>query len=485
MNMSRGKAAVFPLGFTTNLNICLRMLRKLRITFAALFFTALTLYLCVPSDLTWLSWMADIQFLPAVLALNLTAVVIVVALTLIMGRVYCSVICPLGVLQDVIAFIGRKTKKNKKLPYTYSRPKNWLRYVILVLFVVLMIAGLTSFAVILAPYSSYGRMLQNIIHPTLYAGAVALVTFVVIAVLSWRNGRTYCNTVCPVGSTLGLLSRLSLLRPYIDTSRCNGCRSCARNCKAACINAEKHAIDYSRCVACMDCIDHCRQGAIRYGRRPMAERMKVDMDTPESRTKREFFSVVGLMAATFAMAQKHKVDGGLAAITGKQVPVRKTPVLPPGAVSARHFAQHCTACQLCVSACPNKVLRPSGSIMTLMQPEASYESGFCRPECTRCTEVCPTNAIRPVTHDEKPDIQIGHAVVHPKHCVKVNGGDSCGNCARHCPSGAIKMVRNAKGNLIPVVDEARCTGCGACEYLCPARPFSAIHVEGHEVHRRI
>lgn len=483
----KGKVMAFPFVFSIEEPdyFTYRMLKKLRITLAILFFVALTLYLCVPSDFLWLRWMADIQFLPAVLALNLSAIIIIVALTLIMGRVYCSVICPLGVLQDLMALLGRKTKKNKKLPYTYSRPKNGLRYIVLILFLVLLISGLTSFAVILAPYSSYGRMVQNIIHPTLYAGIIALVSFIVIAVLAWRNGRTYCNTICPVGSILGIISRFSFLKPYIDKTKCNGCRSCARNCKAACINPNEHSIDYSRCVACMDCINHCRQGAIKYGRRPLQEKVTEMYDTPASRSKREFFSIIGLMTATYALAKKHKVDGGLAVISGKEVPTRKTPVLPPGALSARHFSQHCTACQLCVSACPNKVLRPSGNIMTLMQPEASFESGFCRPECTRCSDVCPTNAIRPITRDEKPDIQVGHAVVHPKHCEKVNGGDSCGNCARHCPSGAIKMVRNKKGHLIPVVDEARCTGCGACEYLCPVRPFSAIHVEGHEVHKRI
>lgn len=463
------------------------MLKRIRILLATIFFISLTLYLCMPADCAWLSWTADIQFLPALLAVNLSAIVIVVLLTLIFGRVYCSVICPLGVLQDIISRFGIHTKKNKKQPYTYSPAKSWLRYIVLALFIVLLVAGLTSFAVILAPYSSYGRMVQTIIHPTLQAGVVALVSFVVIAVLAWKNGRTYCNTICPVGTTLSFLSRISLLKPYIDTTKCNGCRSCARNCKASCINAEQHLIDYSRCVSCMDCISHCKQGAIKYGFRPNAVKEPTSdaQNTPASRSRREFFTVAGLMAVTYAMAKKHKVDGGLAAITGKEAPVRNTPVLPPGALSARHFSQHCTACQLCVSACPNKVLRPSGDIMTLMQPQSSFESGFCRPECTRCSEVCPSGAIKPVTRDEKPDIQVGHAVVHACHCVKVDGGDSCGNCARHCPSGAIKMVRNRKGYLIPVVDEARCTGCGACEYLCPARPFSAIHVEGHEVHKRI
>ena len=195
-------------------------------------------------------------------------------------------------------------------------------------------------------------------------------------------------------------------------------------------------------------------------------------------------------------------DGGLAAIEKKKVPERKTAIVPAGAASLRNFYQHCTACQLCVSVCPNDVLRPSGGLMRLMQPEMSYERGYCRPECTKCSDVCPAGAIRPVTVEEKSSVQIGHAVWIKKNCIVFTDGVECGNCARHCPAGAIQMVEirhrhrhrhGAGGNpeeegvpiKIPVINQERCIGCGACENLCPARPFTAIYVEGHEVHREI
>ena len=124
-----------------------------------------------------------------------------------------------------------------------------------------------------------------------------------------------------------------------------------------------------------------------------------------------------------------------------------------------------------------------------MQPEASYERGYCRRECTRCSEVCPTGAIRRVTDDEKLSIQIGHAVWVKKNCLPLTEGVDCGNCARHCPVGAIQMIPSVAGDeespRIPAVNTERCIGCGACEQLCPARPFSAIYVEGHERHRMI
>ena len=183
------------------------------------------------------------------------------------------------------------------------------------------------------------------------------------------------------------------------------------------------------------------------------------------------------------------MDGGLAEIEDKIAPERTTPLTPPGSWSAQNMSQHCTACQLCVSACPNGVLRPSTDIDTLMQPTMSYERGYCRPECTRCGEVCPTGAIKPISREEKSAIQTGHAVWIKKNCVPVADGVACGNCARHCPVGAITMVPLTDDEdselMIPAVNETICIGCGACENLCPARPFSAIYVEGHEVHREI
>ena len=300
-----------------------------------------------------------------------------------------------------------------------------------------------------------------------------------------------------MGTVLGFLSRFSLLKPVIDTSKCNGCGLCARNCKAACIDPKAHKIDYSRCVACMDCIGKCKKGAIRY-ERPRKETLqpvaagKVNSVSPEQvdNARRAFFSAGAIFAtSTLLKAQEKKVDGGLAVIEDKKIPKRTTPIFPAGSLGARNFTEHCTACQLCVSVCPNQVLRPSGNLMTLMQPEMSYERGYCRPECAKCAEVCPTDAIHLTSLADKSSIQIGHAVWIKKNCVPLTDGVNCGNCARHCPAAAITMVpsdaNDDKSPKIPAVNVERCIGCGACENLCPARPFSAIYVEGHERHRVI
>ena len=501
-------------------------LKRIRQTAACLCFVLLTLlFLDFTGTLQgWFGWLAKIQFLPALLALNAGVVVALVVLTLVCGRVYCSVICPLGVFQDVVSRVGGKFKKNR---FRYSPALTWLRYGVLALFVVLLaigllggVAALTGWAGLLEPYSAYGRMVSNLLSPFYRWGnnflaylaeradsyafygvevwmkglsvfLVALLTFVVLAVLAWRNGRTYCNTVCPVGTLLGFLSRYAWLKPVIDTSKCINCKLCERNCKASCIHIKDHAIDYSRCVDCMNCIAKCPKGAIRYAHAPAkSQATAAKADGKADQGRRGFLAVSSLFAAgTWLRAQEKKVDGGLAVIEEKKIPERSVHLKPAGAQSLRNFTAHCTACQLCVSVCPNDVLRPSSSLGMWMQPEMSYERGYCRPECVRCSEVCPAGAILPLTVAEKSSVQIGHAVFVYENCVVNTDGVECGNCARHCPSGAIQMVPSIAGvpdsPKLPVINEERCIGCGACENLCPARPFSAIYVEGHETHRFI
>lgn len=500
------------------------MLRRIRTILALVVFVLITLlFLDVTGTLhKYFGWLASIQFWPALLALHVGVVALLAVLTLVFGRIYCSVICPLGVMQDIISRLHGIRKKNR---FTYSKEKRWLRYGVLVVFVASALAGVNAVVSLLAPYSSYGRIASSLMKPVYETGnnvlaaiaehldsyafysvdvwmkslptmIVASVTLVVIAVLAWRGGRTYCNTVCPVGTILSFLARFSWLKVRIDGSKCVNCGLCTKNCKASAIDFKNHKIDYSRCVVCGDCIDKCNKGAISLShslpRRDEQRQASQSFPTGgvEGAGRRSFLLGLAVASTAAALAQeKKKVDGGLAAIEDKIAPKRLTPLTPPGSLSAQHFAQHCTACQLCVSTCPNGVLRPSTGLSTFMQPTMSYERGYCRPECTKCGEVCPTGAIKPITRAQKSATQIGHAVWIKKNCVPLTDGVECGNCARHCPTGAITMVPldpNDEHSLkIPAVNEARCIGCGACENLCPARPFSAIYVEGHEVHREV
>ncbi len=484
------------------------MLRKIRILLASLMFIGITLlFVDFTGTLhTWLSWMAKVQFLPAVMALNVVVIAVLVVLTLVFGRIYCSVVCPLGVLQDVFGWLGKKSKKNR---YTYSEQKSWLRWFFFMIMLISIVLGLGSFVQLLAPYSAYGRIATMVLQPLWMLGnnvlgflaervdsyafytvdvwmkslpvfIIALVTLVLLAVLAWRNGRTYCNTVCPVGYALSVFARFSWLKIRFNEDKCKNCSMCSKNCKAACIDYKTHTVDYTRCVVCGDCIDSCKFGALKYSR----------YEVRVSSSRRSFL-IGSALVATAAMAQKKEkvMDGGLAELEDKVVPERQTPLTPPGSLSFEHFSKRCTGCQLCVSECPNGVLRPSNDLFNLMLPVMSYERGFCRPECTRCGEVCPAGAITSVDKPDKSSIQIGHAVFIQKNCVAVTDGVECGNCARHCPAGAIEMVAlnedDDESPWVPAVNEQACIGCGACEYVCPARPFSAIMVEGHEVHKKI
>ena len=487
------------------------MLRKIRTILAAVFFVLITLlFLDFTGTLHhWLSWLAKIQLLPAVMALNAVAVVALIALKLVFGRIYCSVICPLGVFQDLLARLRRK--KNK---YSYSKEVKWLRYPMLAVFVLAGLAGIGSLFQLLAPYSAYGRIATMIFQPIWKLGnnllammaermdsyafytidtwmrslpvlIIADVTLVVLVVLAWRGGRTYCNTICPVGTILSFFARFSWLKIRFDEEKCKNCSLCSKNCKAACIDFKTHTVDYSRCVACGNCIDSCKFDALKY-----SPSMQTKKNASVDASKRSFL-LASALVSTAAMAQKKEklMDGGLADIEDKVAPQRQTPLTPPGSLSFQNLSTRCTGCQLCVSECPNQVLRPSGDLMHLMQPTMSYEHGYCRPECTRCSEVCPAGAIKKIDKPEKTSIQIGHAVWIKKNCVVLTDEVECGNCARHCPSGAIEMVPldhdNEDSPKVPAINEAACIGCGACEYVCPSRPFSAIYVEGHEVHRKI
>ena len=447
-----------------------KSLKVIRIILAALMLLGITALLLDTTGVLrhWLGWMPKVQLLPAMMALNVVVVVAILLVTLVIGRFYCAVVCPMGIFQDLFVW-AHKLVFGKKRPYRYRKPANWLRYTVLAFFVLAMLVGMNSIAVLIAPYSAYARMVTGL-HASGLAQWVAIATLAVIGLMSFTMGRLWCNTICPVGSLLGLLAKHRLFGIRIDAAKCVGCRKCEHGCKAMCIDIDNKRIDHSRCVDCWNCLAQCPTGAISLGGKQPAESTK-----PVDDSRRKFVAgTVAVGAAMAVQAQEQKLDGGLAALMDKQVPQRKTPLKPFGSQSIKNFGTRCTACQLCVSQCPEKVLRPSAKLESLMQPELNYTDGYCRMACTRCSEVCPAGAIQPISKEEKTAISIGCAVVLKDNCI------GCGTCARHCPSAAISMVDGK-----PAVNEARCLGCGACEYYCPARPMTAIYVEGREIHTEI
>ena len=489
------------------------MLRKLRIALAIITFTLVTLLLLGIGFRVniWAGWVAKIQFLPNLLALNFVMLAVFIVVALLFGRIYCSVVCPLGIMQDIFSWLGGKAKKNR---FSYTKEHKWLRYGVLAVFIVCLIIGFAPITTLLAPYSAYGRIVNSLFKPlydllnnwlasidathsrynfsevqvwmrSVTTFVVALLTLLILAVLAWKHGRSYCNSICPVGTILSFFSRFSLFRVRFDKDKCKSCGQCEKNCKARAIDFKAGTVDYSRCVVCGDCLAKCKFDALHYTAKKAVSKDEAVAVEPDQ-GRRSFLVGTAMATAAAATAQTQmKVDGGLAVIEDKVAPKRETSITPPGSISAKHMQRHCTACQLCVSSCPNNVLRPSTELTKFMQPTLSFERGYCRPECTRCSEVCPTGAIKPITREEKTAIHVGHAIWVKDNCVPLTDGVSCGNCARHCPTGAIQMVEynhNGQTVMVPAIDENKCIGCGACEHLCPARPFSAIYVEGNVMH---
>lgn len=503
------------------------MLRKIRIILALVLLTGITLLL-VGIGRQWWGWMANLQLLPSILALNLPVILGVLLLTLLLGRLYCSVICPLGVFQDVVirlrriwgeAMNRRQARRFKRLKaagkplpapknyskrFAYKKEHRIVRAAVLLVTVAGAFLSLQFLLTLLAPYSAYGRMVRSVaglaggesLAPALLI--TAGVTFALICFLAWNRGRAYCNTICPVGTLLSVFSRFSLFRLTIDESKCVACKRCGSRCKASCIDMENHFVDGSRCVLCFDCIDNCAEGAISYrfvGLKPAlpkAGKGSSGADSgsgdgaPADAGRRNFLATGAALIGTAALSEAQvvkRLDGGLADVADKRTPERRGTLVPFGAMSVRHLHDHCTACQLCVANCPNDVLRASTGLEHFLQPQMGYENGWCRPECTVCSEVCPTGAIGPIQKDEKLTVSIGKARVNLELCFAATDKEDCGNCERHCPTGAIRMIK-AEGYArpVPAVAKRHCIGCGACEFLCPSRPISAIVVDGLSVH---
>lgn len=488
------------------------MLKKVRIVFSVLIFGLITFYFLDFAELLPGKFhvLAHIQFVPALMSFGIIALVILTVLTLLLGRIYCSVICPMGILQDIINWISRKTV-NKKKRFRFSPAKNLLRWSVFTITVISFLCGFTVLLGLLDPYSAFGRMVTNVFKPVYMAGnnllesifsrfgnytfyqvdasllsissfIIGVVTFLVIGYLAWKHGRTWCNTVCPVGTLLGFVSRFSLFKIRIDENKCTHCMICGTKCKASCIDSKNQKIDYTRCVDCFDCLESCKEGALVYSL-PSSILKKKQQVTASDASKRRFLlaGITTAVATPKVMAQAQSV---LATATGKVSDKRKTPITPPGSISLTHFQAHCTSCHLCVSKCPSHVLKPAFmeyGVGGMMQPTMFFEKGFCNFDCTVCGDVCPNGAIQPLTIEKKHLTQMGKVVFTEENCIVYTDGTSCGACSEHCPTQALSMVPYKDGLTIPHVDTDICVGCGGCEYVCPARPFRAVHIEGNEV----
>jgi len=469
-----------------------------------------------------------LQFIPSLLhflaVFSLTTAggfVLVLLLTFLTGRIYCSVICPLGILQDVINKIARWKSKKKRF-FKYKKAHPVLRYTFLGIMALAIIFGAGWIVTWLDPYSIAGRtftylfkpltvwlnngliapVLQNfeiysvyhvnLMMPYLIPVILSFATIVAIGYFAWKRGRLFCNTICPVGTLLGVASRFSFLKVQFDTSTCTRCGKCAGVCKSECIDIRNYSVDHSRCVTCFNCLDVCPELALSL--RPATHKNKKPVDFKETTMPKK-----EKPQATDNNRRKLLVTG-LALLTGSRIYALKKnklpenqkdlllnnkeyPVTPPGAVNIKRFNDICTGCSLCVAACPTGVLQPSIThygLQGFMQPHMDYATYFCNFDCNKCGEVCPTGAILPLPIEEKQVTQMGKAVFVKQNCIVYTDETVCGACSEHCPTKAVTMVPYKEGLRIPEVDQSICIGCGACEHPCPVpQPYKAIYVNGN------
>jgi ferredoxin len=446
-----------------------------------------------------------LQLLPALLkslthiGLWTAGAVAVLLLTLALGRAYCSTLCPLGTLQDL--FIRLHRWKNTRRRYAYFPSRPILQYGILALTLALALGGSMTLLMVLEPFSAFGRMSAALARPVAVGvnnglawaierlgtygiarsplhtvGAATLAGTLIFAgfigYMSMTRGRWFCNVLCPTGALLSLVARFSFLRLVIDASTCKGCGLCEKVCKARCIDSEAKSVDFSACVLCFNCVDACPTVGLTY-------------TTPFRRSRSARGGGVDRRRRTILAAALVPAAALLRSDTPGSAEPAAQPVSPPGSRSTARFTGLCTACHLCVSACPTQVLAPSFleyGMEGLFQPRMDFRTAACTYECTVCGSVCPTGALLPLTVEEKKTLQLGKARFLREECIVITKKTDCGACSEHCPTKAVQMVPHEGKLFLPQVNEKVCVGCGACEHACPTIPRKAIVVDANAVH---
>jgi ferredoxin len=494
----------------------LRRLRVVRVVAAlVIFLPTAFMFVDVAGILPrWIvSFVTGIQLFPSLLRtlsgslLGGMGLLTVLVLTSLFGRVYCSTICPLGTLQDFISRLNMNPPRRRR--FRFRKPFRLLHYGLLFLSIGLGLGGSMLLLNLLEPYSNFGRVVTTIARPPVIAlnnGIARLLQWVdiyalydiplrlpsalivifslgllaIVSIMAYRHGRLFCNTLCPAGALLGILSRFSFLRLVFNVDECKNCSLCEKVCKAECINSDLMRIDESACIACFDCLAECPVNGFRYVWRWKAQSMPL----PVNRRRRNFLRRSVGAASLVLVAPPDSVKKILPSPSGRSRTT--TPLTPPGSLSAEHFTSLCTACHLCVSVCPTQVLVPSifeFGLDGLFQPRMDYAGGSCAYECTLCGDVCPSGAILHLASDEKKIVQIGKAKFVKEDCIVETEKTDCGACAEHCPTKAVHMVKYEGTLTIPEVNDEVCIGCGACEHPCPVTPNKAIYVEGNPQHQ--
>ncbi|MDR2405192.1 MAG: 4Fe-4S binding protein [Deltaproteobacteria bacterium] len=382
--------------------------------------------------------------------------VVYVVLTGFFGRFFCSFLCPLGAGLDLVTALRLEARPKR---YKFQPSALW-RSIVPIMLLLLFWVGITLPYGLLEPYSVFTA------QSAIYFLPPILLFFILSS--AYFFGRGFCNSLCPTGFILRLLSRDSFFKLTISDD-CIECGLCTRVCPASCVDYKNKNVDYGRCVLCLECVSACPNNSLRYIHR----RTLKDGVPFLARRRANMVSVAVLGGAAFLSSE---------ALRAKVIPERERfPVLPPGALSLAHLNAHCSLCHTCIRACPNHALHPSPEreLSLWQKPVLNAQLGFCQYDCVECTRVCPTEALLKITVDEKHVMRLAQVRFLRAKCIIIENGTSCGACAELCPTGAVYM---ADGEIPdrpePFLKEELCIGCGACQKSCPVGPMPAIWITG-------
>lgn len=374
---------------------------------------------------------------------SLTAVVLLAGLllmTLLFGRIYCSTLCPLGLYQEMLMFCFRsKTSFQKKRPYKY--------FLAAAIFGALV--GGTAYLVSLTdPYTWVGSAAGGT-----WFGVILLV---LIAVLVWFKGRIFCANICPVGTVLGLFAKHAINQIRLKADDCVACGLCVSKCPTGSIDIQNKTVNNETCVKCFKCLNACKRGGLSYGRMPS--------ETAAFSPVRRKLLVSGAVVAVFALA----VKGGIEISKAAAARIKKV-ILPPGADSPETFVNRCLNCNLCVQNCPMKIISKANEEFPAVH--ISYSDRFCAYDCNKCSQICPSGAIKRLSLAEKQKLQMGKAVLEEDKCIK------CGLCVMKCPR---QIIKKQDGGF-PQISAEECIGCGVCQSACPVKAITIFAVERQKI----
>ncbi|MBQ8464627.1 MAG: 4Fe-4S binding protein [Alphaproteobacteria bacterium] len=368
--------------------------------------------------------------------ISLILLLSLVILSLLFGRIYCSTLCPLGLYQEGLMILFKHFYKKHRAKYVKH---NILSYFLTAVLFGSLFGGTVVLLRMVDPYTVAGNALS---------GAWYGIGFIIaITVLVFFKKRFFCTHICPVGTVLGMISKASLCRIRIDSQKCKMCGLCAKECPCGAIDFKNHSVNNETCVKCLKCLNHCQHKALSYG-------FSKEKKEPFNLQRRQFIRG-GLVLIVLGGALR-----GGAALSKYVAQKVKQVILPAGAGNAEDFANRCLNCNLCVRNCPQKIIKKANTETPYVYLD--YNDSFCDFNCHKCSEICPSGAIKPITLSEKQKTKIATAVVDEEKCVQ------CGLCVRECPR---KIISKEDGSY-PFIPFDECIGCGACASVCPVKAIS-------------